>query len=170
MADKLINMKKIQPRIPGVAGRVYKQLLPDYPPQSIEWVKKVHWEGPVHVPLDEIDFSHQNTWRAHHEPDKVIKHAELIEDKNTIPVILCAMPQHDKLECLDGHHRLLAYKALNKPVLAYVAYVPNDDPDSPWLTLHSKQYRGDSRLKLDGTGGKATASGEAMNEKPAESY
>ena len=36
--------------------QVYAQLLEDYPPEAIQWVKKARWEGPALVSTSDIDM------------------------------------------------------------------------------------------------------------------
>lgn len=138
-------IRKREQRIPGVAGRVYQQLIPDFPATALEWVKRCDWIGPVNVPLDEIDFSNRANWTASHEPEKVKKHQELIQEGESKPVILVHLPGHDKLFIADAHHRVLAYEAMNKPPKAYIALIRPSDVEAA-TTMHSKQYHGGSRL------------------------
>ena len=56
------------PAVP--AKRVYKQLLTNYPPASIKWVRDAKWVH-VKVPHDLIDYSGEHTWAASHEPGRV---------------------------------------------------------------------------------------------------
>lgn len=144
------KIKRIKPVLKGVAKRVYSQLLPDFPAPSLEFVKRATWIGPVEVPLSEIDTEHRSTWKASHEPDKVKKHQELIKEGKSQPVILAKIPGNDKLVILDAHHRFLAYEAMGKNPVAYVAFVLGPDVEAA-LTLHGKQFHGGS--KLDGTAG-----------------
>lgn len=150
-----IQVKERQTQEPkGVAKRVYRQLLPDFPAPALEFVKRTEWIGPVAIPTDQIDFSNRANWAASHEPEKVQKHIELIKNDKSMPVILAKLPGHDKFVCLDAHHRLLAYEAMDEEPVCYVGFVSGSDAEAA-LTMHSKQYHGGS--KLNGTGGKIDA-------------
>jgi hypothetical protein len=72
---------------------VYRQLETDFPPKSIEWIKHVKWVGPVNVPLDEVDFSKKEHWKAWREKDKIKRFVNRIEGGWKKPVILVARPR-----------------------------------------------------------------------------
>ena len=55
---------------------VWKQLKKSYNKEDMRWIKDVEWNGPIEVPLDQINFSTKKTWKAHHEP-------ELVKSKET---------------------------------------------------------------------------------------
>lgn len=127
----------------GAAGTeavdaVYQQLEDDFEPEAIEWVKRAKWEGPIDVPLDQIDFSNKDAWRASGHGKKVDKFAKKIDGGFKKPVILIARPDGGKYRVADGHHRTLAYQKLNKPVRAYVAHVGADDYAAA-MEMHSSQ-------------------------------
>lgn len=132
-------------------NQVWKQLLPDFPATAIEWVKHTPWEGPIQVPLSEIDFDNRKNWTASREPKKVKLHMQLIKENQSKPVILARIPGNPKLVCLDAHHRLLGYEALHQNPIAYIADVAPEDVEAA-LTMHSHQYSGGSKLSdLNGT-------------------
>lgn len=131
----------------GVAKRVYQQLITDFPAPALEWVKQTHWEGPMEVPIDQIDTKERATWAASHEPQKVKIHMDLIKKNESAPIILAKIPDNPKFVILDAHHRFLGYEALGKNPIAYIAYPSGTNVEAA-LTMHSKQYRG--RSKLDG--------------------
>lgn len=126
---------------PTTSDRVYTQLLEDYPPNALQWVKTTRWTGPEPIALSKVDFSHADTWTASREPDKVARFAKLI-DKGKLdkPVILVQTPTNKKLIVIDGHHRSLAYRSLGKPILAWVAHVKAKT--GPWDEMHDSQYTG----------------------------
>lgn len=66
---------------------------------------------------------------------------------------------------VDGHHRVLAFEKLGRPVTAYVATVHSDSPDAPWLHLHSLQKRGSS--KRPASYSIASITDEPVKEPPA---
>lgn len=132
-------------KVPVIARQVYTQLLSDFPAMYVDWIKRNSVIGPLHIDLDEIDFSTRNLWTASSEPKKVKKHQELIEEGKNKPIILGQLPGTDKLTCLDGHHRLLAFEALGKEPLAYIVDVRPADVEAA-LKMHNFQYSGGSRL------------------------
>ena len=125
----------------GAARAVFRQLLADYPASALGWVLAAHWDGPMEVPLDEIDTSNRSTWKASKDGN-VEKHAQLIEAGKSEPAVLVHPPNDKKNIIVDGHHRTLAYESLGKPVLAYVAEVHVER--GPWDILHSMQKRSSS--------------------------
>lgn len=140
--------KTVRPQMDNVAKKVYQQLLPDFPAPALEFVKRADWMGPVEVSADMIDTANRANWKASHEPDKVKLHQDLIKKGLSKPIILAKIPGNDKFVILDAHHRFLAYEAMGKRPMAYIADIRGTDVEAA-LTLHSKQYHGGS--KLDGT-------------------
>jgi hypothetical protein len=118
---------------------VYNQLVEDYKPKDIEFVKHIPWVGPQEVPLTSIDFSNKDNWQASSEPDKVDKFANMMKNEQfSKPIILVNNPSNDnKMSVVDGHHRALAAVKNNMPVSAYIGQVGSDG--GPWDKLHSKQ-------------------------------
>lgn len=110
----------------------------NFPPEALTWVDDATWTGPVDVPMSEIDFDDEDSWAAAHQSDRVAHFKDRINAGNPPhPVILVTVPGDNRKKVVDGHHRVLAYKALNKPVPAYVGKVTNGD-DS-WEETHSSQ-------------------------------
>lgn len=124
-----------------VATEVFDQLLDDYPRNSLGWVLAARWKGPEPVPLDEIDFSHRDSWRASHEP--IEPYIDRISRGRMKPVILVKTPGNPKYVIVDGHHRTLAYERLGRPAVGYVATVHSDY--GPWIELHAAQKKGSSK-------------------------
>ena len=126
-------------------AQVYAQLLDDFPPEAIAWVKRAKWTGPEDVPLDAIVFT-PSKWQAGHEPAKVERFKRKIaarqaKGKPVKPVVLADRPDTAKgthLYVVDGHHRALAFRELGRPVLAYVGQVPAGDVKAAQET-HSSQ-------------------------------
>lgn len=131
-----------------VARDVYRQLLPDFPAGAIQWVLETPWQGPMRIPLEAIDTKDRAHWTASKEPQKVKLHQDLIQQGMSKPVILGALPGHDKLIILDAHHRFLAYEAMQQPPMCYVGHISPRNLEAA-ITAHSKQYSGQS--KLNGT-------------------
>lgn len=135
--------------IPSDTARaVYRQMLPDFPGHAIAWVKQCFWTGPKEVSLDSIDMENRANWVASREPDKVKQHMQLIQEGKSKPIILGKFPGHDKLIIIDAHHRFLAYEALGKDAMAYIATIPPELTEQA-MTCHGHQYSGNS--KLEGT-------------------
>ena len=123
----------------GSAGhrteRVHQQLSSDFPQASLEWARQARWEGPVQVPLSRLDFSNSDEWQA--DPDKVDGAQDRIQAGWTKPVILVQTPHRKRLTVADGHHRSLAYRRLNQPVMAWIGRVSSDH--GPWDEMHTAQ-------------------------------
>ncbi len=130
-----------------VADEVWDQLSEDYPRDAIEWVRKVKWEGPVFVALDDIDYTGRGAWSAAVDDgsdegvERVKKMKKKIKKGWHKPIILIRRPGFDLLEIGDGHHRALAYYEMKMPVLAYVATTKTDE--GGWDTFHARQNRSD---------------------------
>jgi ParB/Sulfiredoxin domain len=127
---------------PVEAETIYQQLLANYPPHSIAWVRKLPWTGPVNVPLDQVDWDSVDSWAASHQKKRVKKFQARIRGagKDVKPVVAVRVPGDDRVKVIDGHHRALAYKAENRPVKAYVGKAPSDKEDAPWFQAHEYQY------------------------------
>lgn len=126
---------------PVEAEHVYQQLLANYPPNSINWVRTIPWIGPVEIPLDRVDWDDVNSWAASHQGKRVKEFRKRIRsaDNDVHPVVGVQVPGDDRLKIVDGHHRALAYRKENRPVKAYVGFVPSDNENSPWFQTHDYQ-------------------------------
>jgi hypothetical protein len=136
------------------ADEVFAQLAEDFPPEVLDWVFDVEWQGPMAVPLDQVDFADEAEWTASSQPEKVEKFRAKIEKKESKgkhpkPAILIARPDFPALFVADGHHRALAERELEEQgegdraepgLWAWVATVPEDD--GPWMTMHDEQETG----------------------------
>lgn len=123
----------------GMVDRIITQLEPDYPDWSLDWIRTARWEGPTAVPLDQVDFTGVSSWQAAHEPDRVARFADLIRRGKLKPAIAVRNPGSDTLQIIDGHHRALAYRSLDQPVMTWIGTV--DKPTGPWDEMHASQYR-----------------------------
>jgi hypothetical protein len=126
--------------------KVWKQLLKSYPEDTMDWVKEAHWVGPVEIPINQVDFSGEKTWAAHHDPALVKSKMEKIKEGKRKPVVLVKTPKNEKYIIIDGHHRSTAYKKLGEPITGFVAYVKREK--GPWDEFHSKQYRDDPESQV----------------------
>jgi 8-oxo-dGTP pyrophosphatase MutT (NUDIX family) len=126
---------------PVEAEHVYSQLLENYPPDSIAWVKAkgIHWVGPVLIPTDRVDVDDEESWAASHQGAAVRRFARGIDNGtgHTHPVVMVQPSDNHKAIVIDGHHRFLAYRKLGRPVKAYVGYVDKVTPDM--LETHTRQ-------------------------------
>lgn len=116
------------------AERVTQQLTHDFPNGSLEWARDAKWEGPVQVPLSRLDFSNTDHWVV--DPEKISGAQDRIQAGWTKPVILVQTPHRKHFTVVDGHHRSLAYRRLNQPVMAWIGRVNWDS--GPWDLLHAK--------------------------------
>ncbi len=144
-ADKVIRRSDVT-----LTQRVYDQLLEDYPPSSIQWVKKADWTGPLHLPISQINYT-PDKWQAGHERKKVARFKKKIRQrarkgKTIKPAVLIDRPDTDRgshLIVIDGHHRTMAFHELGMPVLAFVgkvdmatARVAEESHDYQYTTAH----------------------------------
>lgn len=121
-----------------VAAKVHELMSRNFPADAISWVLDIEWTGPRDVPLDHVDFDDEDSWAAHHQPAKVGAFVRQIKAGDAPnPAIMVQTDSQDELHVVDGHHRTMAYQKLNKPVPAYVGFVPNDD--ERWKETHSSQ-------------------------------
>lgn len=129
-------------RCDSTVSDVILDLQEDYPPEAMDWVRAVDWQGPERIPLKDIDMSGRKKWRASHED--ISGYVNRIRGGQRKPILLVKTPGHKKYIVVDGHHRLLAYEKLGKPVLAYCGEVPTTK--GPWDTMHDAQHSGPSKL------------------------
>lgn len=147
------GLKKSPPK--NVADAVFDQLTEDYPKKAVDWVHNVEWKGPKKIPLGNIDFKEKNTWKAEKEPEKVsifkqrIRAAEK-KHEGIKPVVMIQRPDKTTM-IMDGHHRAIAYRELDKPVYAWVGYPGKSK--GPWDTVHDYQFKPDSGPQRQGNKG-----------------
>jgi len=126
--------------------KVWQQLEESYPEDAMGWIKDAKWTGPVEVPINQIDFSNEKSWRSWHEPELVNSKIKKIKKGKRKPVILIGAPKNDHYIIIDGHHRSLAYKRLGMPITAFIGIVDKETGD--WDTFHSKQLAKDPESKI----------------------
>jgi hypothetical protein len=144
---------------------VYNQLLHNYPPESIEWVKDpaVRWIGPVEIPLDRVNVANEDSWAASHQAATVRRFAREMKagTGHTNPVVMVQKPGENKAEVVDGHHRFLACRLLKWPCKSYVGFVPRDQ--GPWDETHSSQiHSGSDPANKGAKSGSPVAAGLAV--------
>jgi SPP1 gp7 family putative phage head morphogenesis protein len=128
----------------GPAGDVLRQLARNFDLKGLGWVLATKWSGPQDVPLEEIDFGDEDSWAAHHQDDRVQHFVDKIRaGEHVNPAILVRTPRGTgKLKIVDGHHRVMAWQQLKRPVTAYIGDVPRDT--GPWDETHLYQeHQGD---------------------------
>ena len=149
-----------------VADQVYRQLLEDFPPEAIAWVKRAKWTGPKPVPLDAVE-SQPSRWQAGHEPSKVERFRRKITARvakgkmGHKPSVLCDRPDTPRgthLYVVDGHHRVMADHELGRPVDAYVGIVDEKDVLAAQET-HSSQKKADDPGASDTAASKSFTAG-----------
>jgi hypothetical protein len=138
MPADVANISQAASPTAGITESVYEQLAEDFPAEAIQWVRAAHWEGPVEVPIDQIDFSNVDKWKASKEPEQVQVFVEKIQSGDRKPIILVNEPNNERLIITDGHHRALAYKQLGLPAVAYVAKVGS--VNGAWDEMHDDQF------------------------------
>ena len=151
---------------PVESEHIMNQLRQNYPEKSISWVQDARWIGPVQIPLDRIDFDDVDSWSATHEPDRVKHFAkEIKKDRSHLhPVIAVQEPGDSRVKVIDGHHRTLAYRSLDKSVTAYVGFVSEDG--GPWDETHSSQvHHGEDKQDKSSS---EKLSKDAVNYREAE--
>lgn len=131
-----------------VAREVYEQLLRDYPADKIGWVLGLHWTR-EDLPLDRIDWSDMDSWRASREPEKVAKLARKMgKGKADRRAVAIDRPGRSTAMVADGHHHALARRSRHEPVPAYVGHPKS--ATGPWDELHAYQDTGAPVLKASG--------------------
>jgi len=121
----------------ATAQDVYDQLAQNFPADALGWVKGMRWTGPVSVPLENIDFSDQDTWAASSEPARVDKTVRKIRaGKPVKPAVLIQRPDGTTMVA-DGHHRAEGAQRAGVALRAYVGHP--DKATGPWDELHSSQ-------------------------------
>jgi hypothetical protein len=124
---------------PSVSSEVvFQQMLKNFPPESLTWVKKARWAGPITLGHEFINLSDESSWAAEHEQQKVDSFMERIQEGDLPkPSIAILEPGDTKVQIIDGHHRALAYMNLGMPVRMYVGRVNHHN--GPWNETHSSQ-------------------------------
>lgn len=127
----------------SVGEQAYRQMLEDYPPKALKWMRSAEWEGPRDVSLGELDFSHEKSWAAWREDAKVKDFKRRMKKKlrqgdHLKPIVTVQTPENKQIIIIDGHHRALAAKELGVPVWSFIGHVKSET--GPWLHTHNLQY------------------------------
>lgn len=148
------------------ADKIYEQMSENYPPQSISWIKKASWVGPISLHEDMIDMDDVENWSASHEPDRVAHFKDKIKAGEKMkPAVAVLEPGEDKVKIIDGHHRTLAFIALDAPVLMYVGRVSSKD--GAWDETHSFQVHPGSEPQNKGWGDEKVSK-DSVNYRPSD--
>ncbi len=122
-----------------VQDKVWQQLLKNYPPEAIAWVKDAEWAGPMSVPFTRIDEDDVKSWAASHEPARVKHFKDKIKAGDPVhPAVSVQEPGDANIKVIDGHHRVLAYQELGLPVKTYLGKVGSNG--GSWDETHSSQF------------------------------
>jgi 2'-5' RNA ligase len=128
------------------AGVVYRQMLENFPPEALTWVKdkSIRWAGPVDIPADLLDFANAKQWAAHHQQAKVDSFAAKIKAGGHVnPIIGVVKPGHNHVRIPDGRHRASAFRKLGLPVPAYVAFADHAGPHPSDRIYLQQKHSGD---------------------------
>ena len=125
---------------PVEAEHVYVQMAKNFPPDSIEWIRRAKWTGPVWVPWNRVDQDDRDKWAASHHPEKVKEFERMIKahDGHVAPSVMVQEPNSQKAFIVDGHHRAVAREKLKQDVLAYLGNIDARDRQAAEET-HSHQ-------------------------------
>lgn len=119
-------------------SELIKQLAHDFPIKSMRWLDHSVVEGPVAVPIADVNTKDRDEWAASHEPKKVALFRRKMSSGQMKPILMVQPPKGQKI-IVDGHHRYMAGEGLGHThVLAYVAHVPTKK--GPWDEMHSSQF------------------------------
>jgi hypothetical protein len=121
------------------AQAIQLQSLEDFPKSAVKWMGKLDWEWPRAVDLSEIDFSNKKEWTASPDDKKVEKFQKKLTKGLIKPAILVRPKGASKYIVVDGHHRALACKGLDRPLMAWTAEAPSKQGE--WDTMHDLQDR-----------------------------
>jgi ParB-like nuclease domain len=119
-----------------IADRVKAQLERDYPPGALSWVDSLSWQGPVNVPLTQIDRN-AGDWSAADDKRKVAAFAKRIGAGWKKPVVAIRRPGQRLLYLVDGHSRAAACMQIGQPVTAWVG--TSKTATGAWQSTHRKQ-------------------------------
>jgi 8-oxo-dGTP pyrophosphatase MutT (NUDIX family) len=124
---------------------VMNMMRANFPEEAIQWVMRARWVGPINVPWNRIDDDDIEGWAASHQLDQVNRFARDIKagSGHTNPSVCIQDNDTNKAIIIDGHHRALAHKKLNQPVLAYLGMIDPADRMAAEET-HGKQVHSGS--------------------------
>lgn len=115
-----------------------KQLAHDFPVKAMGWLDHAVVEGPIAVPVNDVNTKDRDEWAATHEPAKIDHFKAKMASGQMKPILMVQPPKGKKI-IVDGHHRYTAGEQLGHThVLAYVAHVPKKS--GPWDEMHSSQF------------------------------
>jgi 8-oxo-dGTP pyrophosphatase MutT (NUDIX family) len=108
---------------------VMNMMRSNFPEDAIQWVMRARWVGPINIPWNRIDSDDVEGWAASHQLDQVNRFARDIKagTGHTNPSVCIQDNDSNKAIIIDGHHRALAHKKLNQPVLAYLGMIDPAD-------------------------------------------
>jgi hypothetical protein len=129
------------------ASTVWHQMRKNYPAKSIAWIKDgMKWAGPVEIPLDLVDFRSVMRWAADHQPATVDHFARELEAGRPVhPAVAVVKPGLDRVQIIDGHHRVLAHKKLGRPACVYVGFLRHDSEAADETHLYQRHQGNDPK-------------------------
>lgn len=126
----------------AVRQAVYTQMSAKFPAASIAWIKTVRWDPAEKVPLGRFDTSDSDSWAASKDPARVDHEVSQWRIGAAKPIVAVQVGD-GPLVIVDGHHRYLARKKMDKGrATTWVGHVPNST--GPWMDTHLSQKGGDS--------------------------
>ena len=130
---------------PVNAEHVMNLMRSNFPENSIAWVMRARWVGPIQVPWERIDKKDIDSWAASHQQNAVKRFARDIKagTGHTNPSVLIQDNDSPHAIIIDGHHRALAHHSLGQPVLAYLGQIDPKDRMAAEET-HAKQVHSGS--------------------------
>jgi 8-oxo-dGTP pyrophosphatase MutT (NUDIX family) len=128
---------------PVEAEHVVNLMRTNFPDNALGWMRQARWVGPVLVAQDRIDTDDVDKWAATRDKARVRHFRDRISAGDLPrPVVAVQEPGDTNVKVIDGHHRTLAYRRLNRPVPAYVGFVDTDGGE--WDQTHTYQrHHGD---------------------------
>ena len=126
------------------ASAVRKLMSQNFPPESLGWIARCRWTGPVELPRELIDATGREKWAASHEKGHVKTIArDLKAGRKVNPAILVVRNNHNRARLVDGRHRFEACEQLGWPLRSYVGFIDDADLDAAYDTYHQQFHAGD---------------------------
>jgi hypothetical protein len=140
VADPSAALKMPAPQ--SIADKVKAQLAGDYPPGALDWCSDLAWQGPVRVPLAQVDrTAGKADWdAAAADKAKIQGMAKRIRAGWAKPVVLVRAKGAARLFAVDGHSRLLACGSIGQPVTAWIGTAQT--ATGGWQSAHARQLAG----------------------------
>ena len=136
------------------ASVVRKQMLENFPPSALAWVKRIRWVGPVDVPVKLMDTAGKDKWAASHETAHVNEIARDLKAGKPVNAVIGVLREgHNHVRLIDGRHRTLAHEKLRQPVRCFVGYLDDANETAAYDTYHQQFHSGDDPKNKSFTAG-----------------